>query len=144
MSFKQITTTVVLSLLAVSGVAFAEDQVALDGYCPVAYVEAGKAVKGSPKHAVKQDGVTYLFASEGAKKLFVENPKKYLVKYDGFCAYAVANGYKAPGKGEFFSVYQGAVYLFFDAATKKAFDADPAKMAAKADAEWKKLAPAKK
>jgi hypothetical protein len=36
---------------------------ALDGFCPVAYVEMKQAVKGDPKHASVHQGQTYHFTN---------------------------------------------------------------------------------
>lgn len=115
-----------------------EGEVALGGYCPVAYAE-GMAVKGDPMHASRYKGHTFHFANADAKRMFDAEPGKYVVSYDGFCATAVAIGKKVASDPTLFSVYRGKVYLFANAGAKAAFDKDPAGTIAKADGHWPSL-----
>ena len=121
-----------------SSPAFAGDEPAIDGYCPVGYVAAGKALKGDPKFAVKADGETYWFVSKDAKKAFKKTPEKFDVAYDGWCATGIAMGKKIPVDPKMFSVVDGKIYLFSNAETKAMFDNDPS-LASKADTAWKTL-----
>ena len=68
---------------------------AIGGYCPVAYVAAGKALKGDPKYASDHDGKHYLLVNADAKKMFDDNPAKFTIAYDSWCATAVAHGGKS-------------------------------------------------
>ncbi|MGF1511368.1 MAG: YHS domain-containing (seleno)protein [Myxococcota bacterium] len=113
--------------------------VALDGYCPVAYIEAGKAVKGDPAHQTAHDGKTYYFASADAKGLYDADPGKYQVGYEGWCATAVAYNKKVPGDPTIFSVFEGETYLFANEGAKKTWDKNPAELKAKADSNWPSL-----
>jgi len=70
--------------------------VAIDGYCPVCYLAANKAVKGLPEITHDYNGVTYWFVKEGAKQAFIENPEKFLPAYGGWCAVGVATGQRFP------------------------------------------------
>ncbi len=116
-----------------------EGEVALGGYCPVAYTAAGKAIKGDPRYATRYLGHKFQFASADAKKMFDADPGKYVVAYDGFCATAMAMGQKVASDPTLFSVYQGKAYLFSNAAAKAAFDKDPAGTTARADGHWSHL-----
>lgn len=115
--------------------AMADVEVA--GYCPVAYVEASKPVKGSAQYASVRDGKTYWFVNDGARQMFEANPDKYDVAYRGWCATALAmGGGKVTSDPSIFTAHEGRVYLFSNAKAKAAFDANLTEMAAKADANW--------
>ena len=113
---------------------------ALQGYCPVAYVAMGKAVKGDPKISSTYEGHRYLFANADAKKMFDAAPTKYQVAYDGWCATAMSMGKKVKSVPALFSVNGGKTYLFSNAAAKKAFDGMPEGVIMKADEQWASLA----
>jgi len=84
-----------------------------------------KAVKGDVKFSSTYKGKTYYFAMADAKKMFDADPVKYLPKYDGYCATALAMGKKIESDPEIFSVYKGDTYLFSNKMAKEGFDKDP-------------------
>ena len=96
-----------------------------DGYCPVAYVEMGKAVKGNPKYSVTQDGHRIQFAGADARKMFEADPSKYKVAFNGECAAAMCMGKHVKADPTIFSVHGGVTYLFSSQQAKQKFDADP-------------------
>lgn len=120
-----------------------KDKVALTGYDPVGYFTVGKALKGRSELNAQHQGVTYWFASEENKKLFVASPAKYLPTYGGWCATAMAKGQKVEIDPTNFKVTNGRLFLFFKAfyanAIKDWNKDEPGQMA-KADANWKKIA----
>ena len=109
---------------------------ALHGYCPVAYVAMGKAVKGDPKVAIVHEGHRYLFTNADARKMFEADPDKYQVAYEGWCATAIAMGKKLESDPTLFTVHEGTTYLFSGAEAKKAFDDMPDGVIEKADEQW--------
>jgi YHS domain-containing protein len=115
---------------------------ALHGYCPVAYIAAGKAIKGNPELSMDFAGKHYVFANADAKKMFQADPAKFHVAYDGYCATAVSMGKKVESDPTVFEVVNGTTYLFSSADAKKAFDKDTAGVIAKADEKWAALEPA--
>ncbi len=134
---------VALALVAPAA-SFAADHakpapLALQGYCPVAYVAMGKAVKGDAHFSSTVDGHRYLFANADAKKMFDAEPAKYTVAYDGYCATAAAMGHKVKSSPRYFSVHGGRTFLFSTAEAKKAFDGMPDDVAKKADEAWPKV-----
>ncbi len=112
-------------------------ELALDGYCPVCYIEAGKAVKGEKSFAADHAGKTYYFVSDETKALFVANPAKYLPVYDGWCAYGMAFGKKFESDPRVFTVVNGKIYLNKNKKIGKKFNKDKSGFIAKADAAWK-------
>jgi len=112
---------------------------ALNGYCPVAYQVMEKGVKGDQKFSSTYEGKTYYFMNADAKKMFDAEPEKYLPKYDGYCATAVAMGEKLESDPELFSVYEGTTYLFSSKMAKETFDKDPKMIVQKADKNFAAL-----
>lgn len=115
---------------------------AIQGYDPVAYFTDNKAIEGksSIKHTVHD--VTYYFASESNKKLFVANPAKYEPAYGGYCAYAMAFGDKVKIDPETFKVKDGRLFLFYNFNwnnTLKKWNKDENSLYSKAEGEWKKI-----
>jgi len=139
---KTLKKLLLASLALVSGTLFAADEMdkaALDGYCPVCYVAAGKAVKGVPEFKAEHNGKTYWFVKQGALDAFKESPEKFLPAYDGLCAYGMSFGKKFESDPTVFSVIDGKIYLNKDASIGEKFAEDKAGFIAKADAEWKKI-----
>ena len=134
--------TLIASLIALFSLALgaaAAEEPALDGYCPVCYIAAEKAVKGTDEFAVEHDGRTYLFVSADAMKAFQAEPDKFLPQYDGLCAYGMAFGKKFESDPTVFSVVDGKLYLNKDKSIGKKFNEDPEGFIAKADPEWKAI-----
>jgi len=103
----------------------ADTKVELDGYCPVAYLVMEKSVEGDSKYSSTYEGKTYSLVNADAKKMFDAEPEKYLPKYDGYCATAVAMGKMMESDPQLFSVYNGSTYLFSNKMAKESFDKDP-------------------
>ena len=73
-----------------------DGDLAIDGYDPVAYFKANKAVKGKKDLAVSHQGIIYYFSSVENKEEFKKNPSHYEPEYGGWCAYAMgAKGRKS-------------------------------------------------
>ncbi|UUW08426.1 YHS domain-containing protein [Flavobacterium plurextorum] len=120
-----------------------EKGVAISGYDPVAYFTQKKAIKGKSAIASTYEGVTYYFASQADKDLFLKNPSQYEPQYGGWCSYAMgATGEKVEIDPETFKIVDGKLNLFYNAFfnnTLKTWNKDEAKLKAKADANWKKF-----
>ena len=119
------------------------DKVAIGGYDPVAYFTQGKALKGRKEITSSHLGVTYHFASEDNRKLFMASPGKYVPTYGGWCATAMAKGEKVEIDPTNFKVTNGRLFLFFKAFYANAikdWNKDEPNLTVKADANWKKIA----
>ena len=104
-----------LSVFAEQASLNSEKGVFIDGYDPVSYLAEGKAVKGKKKWTHKYKSSKVLFSSEENLKKFIQNPKKFLPAYNGWCAYAMAaKGSLVRVNPERFKVIDGKTYLFFD------------------------------
>jgi len=118
--------------------------VAIDGYDPVAYFTASKAIEGKKEWTVKTDGVIYYFSNPQNAALFKADPAKYQPKYGGWCAYAMgASGEKVEIDPGTFKIVDGKLYLFYNKYfnnTLKSWNKDEASLKQKADVNWQKFA----
>ncbi len=107
--------------------------IALDGYCPVAYHVLKKAVKGNPKYSSTYKGKTYHFVNAKAKKMFDKDPAKFLPEYGGYCTTAMSMGKKLKSNPKLFVLYKGHTYLFSSKKAKAMFEKDPVQHIAEAN-----------
>lgn len=119
------------------------DGIFLDGYDPVAYIQANKAVKGDKSISFEYKGSEILFSSEENKKTFITSPEKMLPAYNGWCAYAMSeNGDLVKVDPKTFKVINGKVYLFYNSffanTLKKWNKGSDNKHIAKANKNWLK------
>ena len=115
---------------------------ALEGYCPVCYIEANKAAKGDSKFSYDYKGVTYWFVSAAVRDTFKANPDKYVPAYGGWCATGVALGQRFPVDPTNFKVVDGRILLFLKNEKIDGvghWNKDAAGNLKKADANWQKL-----
>ena len=106
------------------------------GYDVVAYFTDGKAMRGSGYHVADHHGVTYAFASEEHKKLFVANPTKYLPAYGGYCAYGASVAKKFVADPEVGKIVDGTLYLNLDKGIQVKWEKDVPGNIKKADKNW--------
>jgi YHS domain-containing protein len=120
-----------------------DDQLAIEGYDPVAYFTDNSAKEGKKEFSLIHDGITYRFSSQQHLQSFRSDPEKYKPQYGGWCAYAMgATGEKVDVDPETFKVLNGKLYLFYNRFfnnTRKSWDKDEANLKQKADANWQKI-----
>ncbi|MCH7728480.1 MAG: YHS domain-containing protein [Planctomycetes bacterium] len=106
------------------------ESLGLEGYCPVCLIETKKWVRGNPDHQVTYDGKTYYFPSESEKRMFEEDPSKYVPALGGDCTVCFANaGKRVPGNIRHGALYKGRVFLFTSDREKKEFLSNTTKYA---------------
>ena len=120
-----------------------DEQLAIQGYDPVAYFTAGKAQKGKKNITASHSGVTYRFASEEHKALFEADPAKYEPAYGGWCAYAMGyDGSKVKIDPKTFKIIDGELYLFYNFYfnnTLKSWNKDEQSLHNSADNNWAEI-----
>jgi YHS domain-containing protein len=91
----------------------ADDLTAISGYDPVAFHTVKKALRGDPKLSHSHSGAKWVFATEENRKLFEDNPEKYLPAWGGHCAWAVSENLLSHKllSGDF-AMIDGKIYLF--------------------------------
>ena len=112
------------------------DGLAAGGYDVTAYFAEGKAVRGSAKHELVVEGVTWRFASADGKARFQANPAAYAPRFGGYCAWAVSQGYLASGDPKQWKIVDGKLYLNFNARAKELWEADQAAAIERGNANW--------
>ena len=141
----------VIALLMVSPVVLAEskevkhqnignDRLAIAGYDPVSYFDAGAAHKGKGEFTADYNGAVYRFESDEHRKAFIAEPAKYAPAYGGWCATAMAEGKKVEIDPKSFKITNGRLFLFYNglfADARKKWLKDEANLQGKADAAWK-------
>jgi len=114
--------------------------VAMDGFDVVAYFKRGAPVKGDESYQVQYKGKTWYFTSAENATAFSANPARYQPQFNGWCSYAVSEGYGAEVdfvKG--WVILDDKLYLNWSEGTKNDFVAEQATRKAKAAANWPKV-----
>lgn len=115
------------------------DSVAVKGYDPVAYFEAGTPTKGSKKIAHTWNGAEWRFASTENRDLFVADPEAYAPQFGGYCAWAVSQGYTAGIDPEAWKIVDGKLYLNYSKKVQAKWEADIPGFIRSAEGHWPKL-----
>lgn len=85
-----------------------------EGYDVVSYFN-NIAIEGEKEFETTYDNATYKFSSEDNLKAFLNNPKKFIPQYGGYCAYAIAEkSKKVKIDPETFEIRDGKLYLFYN------------------------------
>ncbi len=145
--------TLVVAVFSLSFAAVAADEINLDkpsffggtwdhalgGYDTVAYFSEGKPVKGKKQFSTEYKGVQWLFSSQENLDLFLTDPDHYRPQYGGYCAWALANGYQAPGSPKAWKIVDDKLYLNYDRDVQKKWLADITGFIVQANENWPSL-----
>lgn len=112
------------------------DNIAVQGYDPVAYFTDGKPVKGTKNFSWSYMGAEFRFASAANRDAFKADPAKYAPQYGGYCAWAVSQGYHAKGDAKNWKIVDGRLYLNYNTSIQKKWEADIPGFIAAADTNW--------
>ena len=118
------------------GLTLAGAPLAIRGVDPVALATLNAVAPGEAVRTVVHAGVAYYFASALTAEAFEAAPEKYLPRYGGFCAFAVALGKKLDGDPRYADIVDGRLYLFVDAGIFARYLENPREILAKAKAAW--------
>ncbi|SDX04344.1 YHS domain-containing protein [Ruegeria halocynthiae] len=111
--------------------------VAMDGFDVVAYFSENAPAVGLEQHAITYKGSEWLFSSAENAAAFESSPEKYAPQFNGFCSYAVSEGYGAEVdfiKG--WAVLDGKLYLNWNEETKDEFVAEHTTRVGSAESAW--------
>lgn len=140
MKFLSIVMTCLISCAAVAETtANLRKGVMLYGYDPVSYFKSDQPQKGDPKISVIDQGLKYVFVSDTNKAEFVKSPEKYRPAFEGWCATAVAGGYKYDIDPLNYKITNGRLFLFYKGwrgDAKKDWIKDEPQQIIKADKAW--------
>ena len=113
-----------------------KDGLAIQGYDPVAYFDAGKPVKGDAAFRTRHGGAIYQFASKQHQEMFEADPDKYTPQYGGYCGYAASINKLSPISPEWFQVLDGRLILQHNEKAWNLWNKDLQGNIVKADANW--------
>jgi YHS domain-containing protein len=100
-------------------IVFATSGVAINGYDPVAYFEAGKPVKGTNEFQYEWNGARWQFSSQQNLDSFKVDPEKFAPQFGGYCAFGMAENHKATTSPEAWTIVDGKLYLNYNDHVRK-------------------------
>jgi hypothetical protein len=109
------------------------------GFDVVAYRTEKRPVVGQRGITTTWKGANWRFASEANRVAFIADPALYAPAYGGYCAWAVAQNYRAKGDPRFWKIVDERLYLNFDAGVQAMWEQDIPGFIAKADANWPRV-----
>lgn len=109
----------------------------LGGRDVVSYFAAGVPVQGQPRWRSEYLGVAFYFADAANKARFETDPTAYLPAYHGYCAMSMVYAVPRRADPEVWSMIDGRLFLFADAASRAAFQRHAAANVAQADRYWR-------
>ena len=112
------------------------------GYDVVSYFE-NKPMPGKDVYIADYEQVKFKFSSEENLKTFKANPKKYVPKYGGWCAYAIGlNGKKVTVDPKSYRIFKNQLFLFYKTSkndTLKDWLVSEEVLFRKAELNWSKI-----
>jgi len=137
--FGAVLGMVTLGVQAGEAVYTSADNVAIQGYDPVAYFTESRPVKGDPAIEEEWQGARWQFASTENRALFTEDPDRYAPRYGGFCAGGMSLGRKAPIDPESWVIVDGKLFLGGSSGAIDFFNEEREEKIADADTNWEQL-----
>ncbi len=108
----------------------------LRGNDPISYFTQARPVPGKPDLKAEHDGVTYRFASEENRRLFIASPAKYAPQFGGFCSNGMVYAVPIAGETDSYKVIDGKLYMFGGSRSKIFFEMDQEKNLKLAQYYW--------
>ena len=114
----------------------ADSRLMLKGHDPVAYFTLGVPTRGKTGIKAEHQGVTYRFASDDNRRLFLANAAKYVPAYGGWCSNGMAYAIPLGGEPEVFKIIDGRLHVFGGIRSKLYFEMDQERNLKLADHYW--------
>jgi hypothetical protein len=96
-------------------------------------------VPGSRRFTANWRGGVFAFASAENRDAFVANSERFEPQFDGHCAWAAGQGYKAPASPDVWSIVDGKLFLNYSHDVRKRWEAGMASQISAANRHWVKL-----
>jgi len=137
-------TVLATSLFALSSMSFAADidmnadknDLAIQGYDPVAYFTQSKPVQGDINYTATYKGAIYRFSTEAHRDTFKQTPEKYAPQYGGYCAFGVAMDKKFDTDPTAWKIVSDKLYLNLNKAVQTKWKQDTQKYLTMSDNNW--------
>jgi YHS domain-containing protein len=94
------------------------------GHDPVGYFTAGIAMPGRSEFRAEHGGVSYRFANETNRRLFITNPERYVPQFGGLCANGMVYALPTAAESDAFKIIDGRLYLFASRRARQYFEMD--------------------
>ncbi len=114
-------------------------RLALSGFDPVSYFTPGHPEPGSSQFPAAYDETSYQFVSDKHRKMFAANPRRYAPLFRDYCTTGVFKGVKVEGDHDQWTIWNGKLLVFGNAAAKGQFEANPVEVFNGANANWRLL-----
>lgn len=115
---------------------YAEGGLALRGADVVGYFTEGLFLPGRPDLTLRWRGLTWRFAVDSHRERFEMDPKAFLPRFGGWCAYHMANGQRAASDPAVFVLQDGGLYLMQDQALRARWLGNAAGLIHAAQGNW--------
>jgi len=112
------------------------EEVALEGYDPVAYFKSSKAFKADGTYSYNYKELTWHFESNENRDAFMTDPESYIPVYNGFCTYEMAEGDLEQSDPGVWHIHNKQLYLFNDEDAKEEWFRDIDSMLVESNKEW--------
>ncbi len=118
---------------------------AVGGRDIVAYFNLPKAMRssqgvpGSRRFTADWKGAVFAFSSAENRDLFSASPDRYAPQFDGHCAWAAGQGYKAPASPDVWTIVEGKLYLNYSHDVRGRWEKGMTQQIEKGKANWTKL-----
>ncbi|GDY24653.1 MULTISPECIES: YHS domain-containing (seleno)protein [unclassified Agarivorans] len=144
-----IRNTTLVTALAFSGVSAAADigmsvdsnDLAIQGYDPVAYFVSGQPTQGSGDFTASHNNAIYHFASASNRDAFKEDPAKFAPQYGGYCAFGVAMEKKFETDPTAWKIVDGKLYLNLDKKVQQRWLENTNELIVDANQHWPEIKP---
>ncbi len=97
------------------------------------------AVPGRAAFTTEWKGARYAFASAANRDAFIANPERYLPQFDGHCAWAAGEGYKAPASPNAWRIIGGKLYLNYSLDIHARWSSQTRSKINAGNAHWRKI-----
>jgi hypothetical protein len=100
---------------------------------------SGKGLPGSLRFTTQWKGAQFAFATMENRDRFLTEPQRYAPQFDGHCAWAAGQGYKAPASPDVWSIVNGKLYLNYSREVRRRWERGTSGHIATAEANWIRL-----
>jgi YHS domain-containing protein len=98
-----------------------------------------QAVPGRAQFTTEWNGARYAFSTDANRQAFIADPQRYAPQFDGHCAFAAGEGYKAPASPNAWRIIDGKLYLNYSLAIQRKWSPRASASISAGEANWKTL-----
>jgi hypothetical protein len=98
-----------------------------------------QGIPGSRRFTTSWKGSVFAFDTAENRDQFSANPERYAPQFDGHCAWAAGQGYKAPASPDVWAIVEGKLYLNYSHSVRGRWEKGMSQQIEAAKANWLKL-----